>query len=163
MFNSGRDEDAELTGCGFGACFCADISLLTVAAARSFAGKVERFNVHHLHYLPFRDVNEPKLFFLVRFRTPRFLFHRRVRNRTRGHFRGRALLQQQTQQPGSRGPRAASVEHVMCEWSVVTAFTRFSFYLTFLFYYPAVMEIIRIIRSYYVWIKLITFNFLVIH
>lgn len=74
MFNSGRDEDAELTGCGFGACFCADISLLTVAAVRSFAGKVERFNVHYLHYLPFRDLNEPKQFFLVRFRTPRFLF-----------------------------------------------------------------------------------------
>lgn len=27
MLSFGRDEDAELTGCGFGACFCADISL----------------------------------------------------------------------------------------------------------------------------------------
>lgn len=115
MLSFGRDENAELTGCGF----CADISLPHCDRCEEFRWKSR---VIQRSSSPLPPV-------------PRFERIQTVGSGPRvssfwGSFstsdrpRGRALLQQETQQPGSGGPRAASVErsHVACERSVVFLF-----------------------------------------
>lgn len=103
MLSSGRDEDGELTGCGLGAGFCADVSPPASDPVGSLAGKVGRFHARHRLHLHLRHWNLIQTGF-SRFWMLRFLF-------PGGHFgprAGRAALQQETQKPGSGGAACSS-------------------------------------------------------
>lgn len=156
MLSLGRDEDAELTGCGFAACFCADIFM---PLPRRDPREGFRPNGPRLHGPRLR--RRPKPNRPVSVLDPR-LPRSRVPFSTWDGPKGCALLQQETQQRGSGGPRAASVErsHVMCEWSSVTLLTR-GFGLFHLFFNSSIKQecwlFVVILRNYYQQIKL--FNY----
>lgn len=128
MLRFSRDEHNARTGCGFGA-FVSALTFhgFTVNDVRKFAGKVGRFNDHHL-LSSSRSVTWINLnctcTILSGTRASSY-WARAGSDRPRG----RAILQQEAQQPGSCRPRATSVERspVMCEWSYGSAFTQLVF------------------------------------
>lgn len=100
MLSFGRDEDGELTGCGFAAGFCTDISLPASDPVRSFTRRSPSASPPVLPLEPIQTGFSSVLDAAFPLSGGRF-----CKLRT-----GRAALQQETQQPGSGGPRTATVE-----------------------------------------------------